>query len=632
MAALDRRNANLDDFVGLNWSCWVDRANILTSDAASNVEDSSKHGRSCCETMTLRKEDMHIFGQCPAHDDFYLVVCSHCGQVVKPQAFEKHCERRHAPLTKTCGRSCAPQQCPRPGRLPLVEKVPLENLALPPHSASTPRTRVPQLHSLPPGLYSSSFSSPVSERLLMQKPTAGQSTESSSPLRGTRTYSQIYKNIDKKECDPNKRCSVLDQERKKLCSRELTCNKEESDAAQLQQRSLCKTKTSEEPAVQPRAASAGRDMEQLPVKPKEREQRLEGLQETITTRCRQRNFNSSCHSLGTRRPSASFPEEGGDSTLKVEVQPPYPFNQDLLSSEESEDEEQDEASDLPATPWHPKPLGLCTFGCRTLGCSIFTFDRRLHHLRFALSAMLEHHVSAHLWKKMPQVSSGLKTPVRSGSSRSHPRGSLSLESTSLGRLETRSSQRNLQSATAPSSNSSKRLGLGQQRTPVSQSGKDVDNFQDASATKLSHTGGDKSSRHIRDPLLREKGQMQAPSSRGLVNGTSSHGKRPCPPLPLQPSERHLSSLEKRPGLPAPHCSPRCKTKPPGLQQKLVGYDQRALEQKRKGSSDSQALSSSLSRTSKCPRLSSPHRSALISWKGESIADVLSWGLEKRSDS
>lgn len=35
--------------------------------------------------------DMSIFGHCPAHDDFYLVVCSHCSQVVKPQAFQKHC-------------------------------------------------------------------------------------------------------------------------------------------------------------------------------------------------------------------------------------------------------------------------------------------------------------------------------------------------------------------------------------------------------------------------------------------------------------------------------------------------------------------------------------------------------------
>lgn len=38
--------------------------------------------------------DMNIFGHCPAHDEFYLVVCNHCSQVVKPQAFQKHCGER----------------------------------------------------------------------------------------------------------------------------------------------------------------------------------------------------------------------------------------------------------------------------------------------------------------------------------------------------------------------------------------------------------------------------------------------------------------------------------------------------------------------------------------------------------
>jgi len=49
--------------------------------------------------------DMHMFGHCPARDDFYLVVCSHCGQVVKPQAFERHCERWHSAITSLFSRS-----------------------------------------------------------------------------------------------------------------------------------------------------------------------------------------------------------------------------------------------------------------------------------------------------------------------------------------------------------------------------------------------------------------------------------------------------------------------------------------------------------------------------------------------
>lgn len=82
--------------------------------------------------------------------------------------------------------------------LPPVEKFPEENPPLPQPSSSTPRPRVPPWHSgpLPPGHCSSSTS--PSERPSVQKPTAGQSSESHSPLRGTRTYSRISKTLDSK--------------------------------------------------------------------------------------------------------------------------------------------------------------------------------------------------------------------------------------------------------------------------------------------------------------------------------------------------------------------------------------------------------------------------------------------------
>ncbi|XP_040914534.1 ataxin-7-like protein 2b [Toxotes jaculatrix] len=686
MAALNRRNPNLDDFVGLNWSCWVDRVNILPSDG-SDVEDSSRCGRDRPETMTLSKEDMHIYGHCPAHDDFYLVVCSHCDQVVKPEAFEKHCERRHGPLTKMCGQSpaSASQQRPRPGRplsnlsssrerqkdgrypegggpasaaLPVhqhrpnkaqreaasllsVETFPQESPLLPHRSSSTPRPRVPPWHSgpLPPGLCSSS--TPQSERPTVQKSTAGQSSESHSSLRGTRTYSRIYKNIDKKECDLNKHCRVLDPERKKLCSRELICN---TDSIHQQQKALGRAKTFDQLAVEQRTTSAGREVEQLVVKLKDKEQLVEAFEEKITTQSSRYSFSSNCHILRSRDPQESFPEEEGDSTVEVEVQPPYPFNQSLMSSEESEDDEQEEATDLPASPWHPKPLGLCTFGCRTLGCSIFTFDRRLHHLQFALSAMLERHVNTQLWKKMPQVSSGLRschvTPptVRTAAKPTQSTGSLSLESTSLGQLESKSRPHNSQSTKPPSSTSSASLGPNRWRNPVERPGKarlkDLALMQDVSAPqKAPHNSEDKSSRFIRDPPLHEKGQPHIPSSQGPATGTFSHGKKPCPPLPLQPSERHLSGLEKRSPLPATtNSSPRSRGRATGIQQKVVGYDHKGRGQKRKGSNEPLSFSSSLSRTSKCKRLSSPSRSSLLAWKGENIGDVLAWGLEKRSNS
>ncbi|XP_029995440.1 ataxin-7-like protein 2b isoform X2 [Sphaeramia orbicularis] len=668
MAAVDRRNPNLDDFVGLNWSCWVDRVNIQSSDAFSNVEDSSKYDRNHSETMTLSKEDMAIYGHCPAHDDFFLVVCSHCGKVVKPQAFEEHCEKHHSAVTKMCGQPYTlTSQQQRLGRspsnvtsslprerlkeskcletsvrsssnqhrstktqkeavsLPPAEKFPQEKPSPVPPSSSAPRLRAQPWLSEPLLSGHCSSSSSSSERPCVQKSTAGQASEPNSSLRGTRTYSRIYKNI-KKECELNKQCGGLDLEKKKL------------DSIPQQQRVLGRSKTSDQASAEQRTASASQDLEQLPMKSKGTEQLLDAFDEKITSRCSKYSFNSNYNILRSRDASENFPEDDGDNTVEVKVQPPYPFNQSLFSSEESEDE-QEEATELPATSWHPKPMGLCTFGCRTFGCSIFTFDRRLHHLRFALSAMLEQHVNTHLWKRMPQVSTGLRShhptpstlgsPVRT-STRPNPSGSLSLESTSLGKLETKNSCSNPHSTKPPSSTSSVSFGLGHERSPVGQATKarlgKVELMQNTKtaqrSTKLSHSTEDKPSKHIRDHHISEKVQ---PSSRVSVNGTFS--KKSCPPLPLQPSERHSSCLEKSALHSLVHQPPHSsRARPPGIQQNVGSFDQRGHIQKRKSSNQSPAP-----RMSKCQRSSSPSCSSLLSWEKESISDVLAWGQEKRSD-
>lgn len=65
-----------------------------------------------------------------------------------------------------------------------------------------------------------------------------------------------------------------------------------------------------------------------------------------------------CHLFCLQSRSESIPEEEGGSAVEVEAQPQIPFNRSLFPGEESEDNEQEEALDLPATPWHPKPLGV----------------------------------------------------------------------------------------------------------------------------------------------------------------------------------------------------------------------------------------------------------------------------------
>ncbi|XP_062842692.1 ataxin-7 [Trichomycterus rosablanca] len=85
--------------LGQTWSCWVDAVKLHAADGAETEDVFKECGRNR-EAMRLCREDMPIFGQCPAQDDFYLVMCSHCSQVVKPQAFQAHYERRHSSVNK----------------------------------------------------------------------------------------------------------------------------------------------------------------------------------------------------------------------------------------------------------------------------------------------------------------------------------------------------------------------------------------------------------------------------------------------------------------------------------------------------------------------------------------------------
>ncbi|XP_056293503.1 ataxin-7 isoform X2 [Pseudoliparis swirei] len=97
MATVAERRAlpSPDAMLGQPWGNWVDAAKLNGTDGAESEESLKDFGKNR-EAMRLCREDMPIFGQCPAQDDFYLVMCNHCGQVVKPQAFQAHYERRHS--------------------------------------------------------------------------------------------------------------------------------------------------------------------------------------------------------------------------------------------------------------------------------------------------------------------------------------------------------------------------------------------------------------------------------------------------------------------------------------------------------------------------------------------------------
>uniref|UniRef100_A0A8P4FVZ1 Ataxin-7-like protein 1 n=1 Tax=Dicentrarchus labrax TaxID=13489 RepID=A0A8P4FVZ1_DICLA len=101
MATLDRQIPSLDTFLCEPWSSFVSAAKLRFVD---NAEDSSLDNSDkelCCpgEAVKLRKEEMLVYSQFPALEDFCLVVCHVCNQVVTPQGILAHyAELREPPL------------------------------------------------------------------------------------------------------------------------------------------------------------------------------------------------------------------------------------------------------------------------------------------------------------------------------------------------------------------------------------------------------------------------------------------------------------------------------------------------------------------------------------------------------
>ncbi|XP_074840254.1 ataxin-7-like protein 1 isoform X4 [Carettochelys insculpta] len=290
MAALERPVPSPEAFLGQPWAAWVREAAPPHAHGAAlphsvDLEETGKEGGKSREVMRLNKEDMHLYGHYPAHDDFYLVVCNICNQVVKPQVFQSHCERRHSSVCKS---SPSPASPPSNARTSLVQikqkscisghnpvnskpfKTPKDNLLTSSSKQHTvfsskvsrdkPCVPVPvvSLEKIPnlvkadganvkmnstttttitsssassstipaPTLVNSALTSksvpPSPEKLLNGKGILAPSIDKKHQ-NGTKSSNKPYKRLSEREFDPNKHCGVLDPETKKPCTRSLTC-------------------------------------------------------------------------------------------------------------------------------------------------------------------------------------------------------------------------------------------------------------------------------------------------------------------------------------------------------------------------------------------------------------------------
>ncbi|XP_049498755.1 ataxin-7-like protein 1 isoform X5 [Panthera uncia] len=237
--------------------------------------------------MRLNKEDMHLFGHYPAHDDFYLVVCGACNQAVKPQVFQAHCERRHGSMcrpspsptsppsnsrtslgqvkTKAClsGQNSAnsiskPFKTPKDNLLTSSSKqhtvfsakgsrdkacvpVPVVSLEKIPNLVKADGANVKMNSTTTTAVTSCSTSSSAVSTPPLIKPVLMSKSVPPSPEKilngkgilpttidkkhqnGTKNNNKPYRRLSEREFDPNKHCGVLDPETKKPCTRSLTC-------------------------------------------------------------------------------------------------------------------------------------------------------------------------------------------------------------------------------------------------------------------------------------------------------------------------------------------------------------------------------------------------------------------------
>ncbi|XP_045876510.1 ataxin-7-like protein 1 isoform X5 [Meles meles] len=286
MATLDRKVPSPEAFLGKPWSSWIDAAKLHCSDNV-DLEEAGKEGGKNREVMRLNKEDMHLFGHYPAHDDFYLVVCSACNQAVKPQVFQAHCERRHGSMcrpspspasppsnsrtslaqvkTKAClsGQNSAsstskPFKTPKDNLLTSSSKqhtvfsakgsrdkpcvpVPVVSLEKIPNLVKADGANVKMNSATTTAVTSCSVSSSAVSTPPLIKPVLMSKSVPPSPEKilngkgilsatidkkhqnGTKNNNKPYRRLSEREFDPNKHCGVLDPETKKPCTRSLTC-------------------------------------------------------------------------------------------------------------------------------------------------------------------------------------------------------------------------------------------------------------------------------------------------------------------------------------------------------------------------------------------------------------------------
>nr|XP_023649737.1 ataxin-7 isoform X1 [Paramormyrops kingsleyae]XP_023649738.1 ataxin-7 isoform X1 [Paramormyrops kingsleyae]XP_023649739.1 ataxin-7 isoform X1 [Paramormyrops kingsleyae]XP_023649740.1 ataxin-7 isoform X1 [Paramormyrops kingsleyae] len=453
----ERRSLPSPEIVlGQPWSDWLDVAKLHGNDGAESEESLKEFGKNR-EAMRLCRDDMPIFGQFPAQDDFFLVMCSHCGQVVKPQAFQAHYERRHSSASKPplvpvmtyplsglpktgtgmgwggSGRPASGNGAALPP--PKVVKVAKEKMPVHrgppfpfkvlPDKTLTSAAKVEKPEPSPKLSHSSTSSATVSPptKLSLNYPSIPKAPLScpGPVLNGQGLYADRKQDTNRRqlhrrlpaEFNPDVHCGVLDLVARKPCTRSLTCKthslsqrravpgrRKRFDALLAEHKSRARDRELQRGSELPQQTPLLRDPHPSPARP--------GLEHhpAPPSAGEPKAPNPSLPRL-TCGSSHTVGSSQGDPRL-TQGSPHQPTciadGVSHLSSDEGENEEREEGLeklDCHYSGYHPRPAAYCTFDGRLFGRGCYVFGRRWDRVRSTFSTMVDKHVSSHLWKKIP---------------------------------------------------------------------------------------------------------------------------------------------------------------------------------------------------------------------------------------
>ncbi|XP_067346986.1 ataxin-7-like protein 1 isoform X2 [Channa argus] len=268
---------------------------------------------------------------------------------------------------------------------------------------------------------------------------------SSSPLEkkhqnGTKTSSRSYKRLSGRVFDPNKHCGVQDPETKQPCTRSLTCKthslthrravpgrRKHFDILLAEHKGRAKEKEGAREKEKDRdGAQGGKEgcsqsiqSQECPSKP-----HCPNGRPVSTLKLRLANAHiprvpgSSTSSTSSPLPTAPVPAtapnlESSPHSWLTAVGDVGQFSSDEGDAETPEDTDR---SAFYYSNHHPQPLGLCIFGSRLMGRGHYVFDRRWDRMRLVLQTMVEKHLNAQMWRKVPLAAESFLSLSSSGTS------------------------------------------------------------------------------------------------------------------------------------------------------------------------------------------------------------------------